>query len=231
MSHFQPPVITIDGPTSSGKGTIGKLLADNLGWHFLDSGVLYRALALAALEKDIAKNNIAALEFLARNLQLSIRDEAYKEQNIVCEGRDITDAIRQEECGVRASEIAIIPEVRAAMAQRCRTFRQPPGLIADGRDMGTAIFPDAALKIFLTASVKVRADRRLLQLQKKGINVNLRDVVFDLEERDKRDSVRAIAPLKPAQDAKIVDATNLSIDEVLQFLLAVVNGVLVKREN
>jgi CMP/dCMP kinase len=231
------PVITLDGPSSSGKGTIGKLLADKLGWHFLDSGILYRVLAWASLQARITANYIDALALLVARLaaQIQIVDvDSVKNaklaqtsqrlqskplsqpQRVIYCGQDITEAIREERCGVRASEIAVIPEVRSALLASYRALRRAPGLVADGRDMGTVVFPDAILKVFLTASATVRAERRLQQLQKKGINASLRAITADLEERDRRDSERAVAPLQAAADAMFIDTTNLSIDEVVQ---------------
>jgi len=213
------PVITIDGPTATGKGTVGKLLADELGWHFLDSGVLYRILALAALQKNIAPNDTHALESLATNLQMEVLSEPRKLQCVTYLKRDVTDLIRQEKCGVYASQIAVLPEVRAALLPSYYSFRTAPGLVADGRDMGTVIFPNAILKVFLTATAEERAKRRWRQLQKKNISVSLRDVASGLDERDQRDSERAVAPLVPATDARIIDTTQLAVNEVLDILL------------
>jgi CMP/dCMP kinase len=221
------PVITVDGPTASGKGTIGQKLATALGWHFLDSGALYRVLALAALQRNIKPNDRIALESLAANLDVEFIDK--KDNNapqIKYAGMDVTEAIRQEGCGIFASQIAVIPEVRVALWACQQQFRVAPGLVADGRDMGTVVFKDAILKIFLTASSLARAKRRQQQLQEKAINVSLREVQLDLEERDARDAKRAAAPLKPADDAVIIDTTNLSIDEVLQQLLQKVQELL-----
>jgi cytidylate kinase len=204
------PVITIDGPSGSGKGTIGQLLAKKLGWHFLDSGALYRILALAALKQHIDLTDIKALEQLALNL-----DVQFANGKIILMGQDVTKEIRSEECSIAASKIAAEPKVRAALLIRQRAFRQAPGLVADGRDMGTVVFKDAKLKIFLTASQEQRALRRFQQLQEQGINVSLAAVSADLGQRDKRDQERIISPLKPAKDAIIIDTTLLSIDEVL----------------
>ncbi len=203
-------VITIDGPSGSGKGTISQLLAKKLGWHFLDSGALYRILALAALKQHIDLLDAEVLEQLALNLDLQ-----FTNGKIILMGQDVTDEIRSEPCSVAASKVAALPKVRKALLKRQRDFRQAPGLVADGRDMGTVVFPDAKLKIFLTASQEQRALRRYRQLQEQGINVSLSDVSDDLSQRDKRDQERTIAPLKPAKDAIIIDTTKLSIDEVL----------------
>lgn len=213
------PVITIDGPSGSGKGTISKMLADRLGWHFLDSGAIYRVLALSALQNGIDEHDFDALINLANNLDANFVDQKNNLQKITIKGTDVTDAIRQEGCGIFASHIAALPAIRHALLQYQRNFRKTPGLVADGRDMGTIIFPDAKLKIFLTASVEERAKRRQLQLQEKGINVSLNDILRDLVERDARDEQRAVAPLKIASDAIVVDTTNLSIEEVLQTII------------
>lgn len=215
----KPPVITIDGPTSSGKGTMGKLLARKLQWNFLDSGALYRVLALAALQQNIAVSECYKLENLARNLKVKFIRIYGKPQKIMYEGYDVSHAIRQEGCGSYASELAVIQEVRDALSQTCQQFREYPGLIADGRDMGTVVFPDAELKIYLTASQSERALRRWKQLQNKGVQVSLEDITADLQKRDERDSNRAVAPLKPADDSIIVDTTNKPVGTTLRELL------------
>lgn len=214
-----PPVITIDGPTGSGKGTIGKLLAEKLHWHFLDSGAIYRVLALIALQQNIKIDNQTALESLASTLDIEIVGKTGELDQIFYRGLDVTTAIRQEGCGIFASEIAVIPKIRSALLNTQRRFRKAPGLVADGRDMGTVVFPDAILKIFLTADAHKRAIRRFQQLQQKGINVSLHDVELDLVDRDMRDEKRIVSPLKPSSDSFIIDASNLSIDEVLQAVL------------
>lgn len=210
-----PPVITIDGPTGSGKGTVGKLLAEKLNWHFLDSGAIYRILALVALQQKIKIDNVNGLESLASTLDVEVIDKTGEMQQFLYRGVDVTNAIRQEGCGVYASEIAVLPKVRQALFETQRRFRKPPGLVADGRDMGTVVFPDAILKIYLTATPRERAIRRYQQLQQKGINVSLHDVELDLLDRDMRDEKRIVAPLKPSSDAFLIDATNLPIAEVL----------------
>jgi len=209
------PVITIDGPGGSGKGTIAMRLAQNLGWHFLDSGALYRIVAVAAMERAIGADDEKALGELAGQLNVSfslVDDEVV----ILLDGNRITDKLRSEEAGVFASKIAAVPAVRAALVQRQRAFRKLPGLVADGRDMGTVIFPDAKLKIFLTASARARADRRYKQLKEKGESVNLTRLFRDIKKRDKRDMSRSISPLTPAEDAQLIDSTEMSIEMVLE---------------
>lgn len=214
------PVITIDGPTASGKGTIGKLLAEKLGWHFLDSGAIYRVFALAALQNGILAKDHDDLENLATNLVFELIDKPGQNQQVILNGIDVTHAIRQEDCGIFASEIAVLPKVRAALLNCQRRFRVAPGLVADGRDMGTLVFPDATFKIFLTALAKTRAERRFQQLQSVGISANLSLVQLELEERDNRDEKRIIAPLKPAENAVIIDTTYLSIHDVVTKIMA-----------
>ena len=209
------PVITIDGPVGSGKGTIAMRLAQKLGWHFLDSGALYRIVAVAAMERNIGADDEAALGKLAEEIEFSFSFTG-DELVILLNGNSITPKLRSEEAGVFASKIAAVPAVRAALVQRQRAFRQLPGLVADGRDMGTVIFPDAKLKIFLTASVEARADRRYKQLKEKGENVNLSRLFRDIEKRDERDMSRSISPLIPAQDAQLLDSTEMSIEIVLE---------------
>jgi len=209
------PVITIDGPGGSGKGTIAMRLAQNLGWNFLDSGALYRVVAVAAMERAIEADNEQALGELAGNLDVSFSFTG-DEVVILLDGNRITGKLRSEEAGVFASKIAAVPAVRAALVQRQRAFRKLPGLVADGRDMGTVIFPDAKLKIFLTASVQARADRRYKQLKEKGESVNLSRLFRDIEKRDKRDMSRSISPLTPAEDALLIDSTDMSIEMVLK---------------
>jgi cytidylate kinase len=204
------PVITIDGPSGSGKGTIAGLLAKNLGWHLLDSGALYRIVAARALDLDIALDDAAALAAMAGSL--SIR---FAEDLVEVDGQDLTLVIRTEAVSAAASEVAALPEVRDAILQAQRAMCQPPGLVADGRDMGTVVFPGARLKIYLDASAEVRAERRYNQLKNKGLSVSLRALLTSLQERDARDKGRAVSPLEPAKDALVIDSTDLSIDEVL----------------
>ena len=212
---LEAPVITIDGPGGSGKGTIAMRLAAKLGWHFLDSGALYRLVAVAAMDRGIDAVDETALGRLAEGLDVSF-GSSVDGMVILLDGNYITGRLRSEDVGVFASRIAALPGVRAALVSRQRAFRKHPGLVADGRDMGTVIFPDAKLKIFLTASAQARAERRYKQLKQKGESVNLSRLFRDIEKRDERDSSRAISPLQPADDAHVIDSTELSIEEVLQ---------------
>lgn len=215
------PVITIDGPSGSGKGTVAALLAGKLGWNFLDSGALYRLLAFAARNHGVDLTNEEALKVLAEHLDVQFG--AARDGHgmvIILEGEDVTEAIRNETVGAGASQVAALPVVRTALLQRQQAFREAPGLVADGRDMGTVVFPDAPLKIFLTASAEERARRRYLQLKARGDDVNLASLLEEIRERDERDTQRAVAPLKPAEDAIQLDSTTLSIEEVLQRILS-----------
>ena len=208
------PVIAIDGPVGSGKGTISTGLASRLGWHFLDSGALYRLVAIAAQDAGIDAQDHAGLTLIAQNLDFEFRREADVTIPILA-GEDVSGRLRTESVSAMASLVASVKFVRAAMVGRQRGFIRPPGLVADGRDMGTVIFPDAILKVFLTASVRVRARRRYKQLKEKGESVNLSRLFREIEARDERDTKREIAPLRPAEDAIIIDSTEFSINEVL----------------
>jgi len=209
------PVITVDGPGGSGKGTIAMRLAEQLGWHFLDSGALYRLVAVAAMDRDVSVDDGEALGEVARSLDVNfgISEEGMV---VLLDGNYITGRLRSESVSIFASRIAAFPVVRSALVLRQRAFRKPPGLVADGRDMGTVIFPDAKLKIFLTASAEARAERRYKQLKQKGESVNLTRLFQDIKLRDERDSTRAVSPLRAAEDAHVIDSTELSINEVLQ---------------
>ena len=218
------PVVTVDGPSGAGKGTVSHLLADTLGWHFLDSGALYRVTGQACLIEGVSWDDHPGVTDIARHLEVTFESAPSGEVMVAYRGQDVSRAIRTEEGGRGASTVAAIPSVREALLARQREFARPPGLVADGRDMGTVVFPDAALKIFLTASAAERAERRYHQLLEKGESVSLPRLLADIEERDARDSSRAVAPLVPAEDAVIVDSTAVSIDEVFHRVMAEVKG-------
>ena len=215
-----PAVITIDGPSGSGKGTVAGLLASHLQWHLLDSGAIYRVLALAAVQHDVALDDEAQLEQLATALDVQFIVNEDHKQLIFLEGNDVTDKIRTETVGAQASQVAALPAVRAGLLRRQQSFRQVPGLIADGRDMGTVVFPDAPLKIFLTASAEERARRRYFQLKEKGEAVTLASLLEEIRARDERDMNRTIAPLKPAEGAVVLDSTTMTIEQVLERILS-----------
>jgi len=211
------PIVTIDGPSGSGKGTITRALAARLRWHLLDSGALYRLVALAAARRGNPEDP-AELARLARAMDVSFGSAAMAEQ-VVLDGEDVTEALRTEGIGAAASQVASVPAVREALLQRQRDFARPPGLVADGRDMGTVVFPAADLKVFLTAAADERAMRRHKQLKGKGIDVSLRDLSWDIAQRDARDASRSVAPLKPAPDARTIDSTDLTPEEVIARIL------------
>jgi len=213
------PVLTIDGPSGSGKGTVSQRVAQKLGWHYLDSGALYRALAVMAQHQGVDTSDTVALQQCAQSMPLQFLPSLLGVR-VWIDDHDITDELRLESTGARASALAAIPEVRAALLERQRHFRQPPGLVADGRDMGTVIFPDAPFKVFLTASAQERAQRRYKQLNEQGVCIKLTDLVREISARDQRDMQRATAPLKPATDAHIIDTTAMTIDEVISSVLA-----------
>ena len=219
--NWQVPVITIDGPSGSGKGTVAALLAAKLKWNFLDSGAFYRLLAFAARNHGVDLTNEEALKLLAAHLDVQFgASKGGDGMQIVLEGEDVTQAIRNEQVGAGASQVAALSAVREALLQRQKAFREAPGLVADGRDMGTVVFPDASLKIFLTASAEERARRRYLQLKDKGEDVNLASLLDEIRTRDERDTQREVAPLRPADDAVQLDSTNLSIEQVLGQILS-----------
>lgn len=212
--HNDIPVIAIDGPSASGKGTVAALVAKALGFHYLDSGALYRLTALAAQRQNVAWDDEAALAELALKLDVKFEDGRVYLQN-ECG----TDELRSENCGIGASKVAALPAVRTTLLARQYAFRQPPGLVADGRDMGSVVFPDATLKIFLTATAEERALRRYKQLMDKGISANLINLLNDLRERDARDAARSVAPLKQGVDAILLDTTQISIPDAVNFVL------------
>lgn len=214
MSGENSPVLTIDGPSGAGKGAVSANVARALGWHVLDSGAVYRAVALAALERDIATDDEPSLVSLARYLPLTFR-VGVDGIDVLLDGREIGDALRSEAVSVAASKVASIGSVRAALLVLQRQCRKPPGLVADGRDMGTVVFPDAGLKVFLEAGVEERAKRRYKQLKEKGESVKLARLLRDMQARDRRDRERAVAPTVPASDAVVVDSTRLSLPEVI----------------
>lgn len=216
MDNLKIPVITIDGPSGTGKGTIGRLLAQSLGWHFLDSGALYRALAWLMRQKQIPLEDEAQLQKVINQMRLEFNFLSGGEVRISLNDEDVTQVLPTEACGNDASKIGAVPHIRRLLLEKQRAFREPPGLIADGRDMGTVIFPDAKLKVFLSASPEIRAERRHFQLKAQGINVSLSDIKTELQVRDERDKTRSTAPLIPAPDAILLDTTSMSVSQVLE---------------
>lgn len=217
------PVLAVDGPSGSGKGTISRRVAEALGWHLLDSGALYRLVGLAAQRHGISLEDEAGLENLARDLDVVFQGEG-EATRVLLEGDDVSDAIRTEQAGNSASRVAALPGVRTALLERQRAFRTPPGLVADGRDMGSVVFPDAEIKVFLTASPEERAKRRYKQLKEKGFSGSLSALSEEIAERDRRDASRAVAPLKPAPDAVQIDTTGVGIDQVVERVLTLVRA-------
>ena len=219
------PVIAIDGPSGSGKGTIARQVATSLGFHLLDSGALYRLDALAVAAQDCSEAGEQEIAAIAASLDVRFSTDGAGDEQVWLGGKEVSGQLRTEECGLLASRIAALPKVREALLDLQKSFRRPPGLVADGRDMGTTVFPDATLKIFLTASAKERAKRRHKQLNDKGIDVSLAALSRDIEDRDRRDSERSVAPLRPAEDARLLDSSNLTIDEVTRAVLAWVQEI------
>jgi CMP/dCMP kinase len=215
------PVLTIDGPSGAGKGTISRLMAKHLGWHYLDSGSIYRSLAIAVLQQGVDLADEAAIVEVAKTMDLAF--ECGDELVVKLDGEDITLQLGLETTGNTASMIASLPKVRAALLAKQQSFRKVPGLVADGRDMGTVVFPDAQHKVFLTATAKERAKRRYKQLKEKGINANLVSLIADIEARDRRDSERVTAPLKMAENALYIDSSNMSITAVLEEILKLIH--------
>ncbi len=215
------PVLTIDGPSGSGKGTISRAVAQRLGWHYLDSGAIYRAVGQEAAWEGIDLSDPDAVAACAARTEIRFVNEGAGEPHVLVNGKDATRALHTESAGAVASAIAAYPSVRAALVDLQLRFRQKPGLVADGRDMGTVIFPDAPYKVFLTASAAERARRRYKQLKDKGVSVNLDSLLHEIAARDERDAGRAVAPLKPADDAVILDSTGMPITEVIERVLAV----------
>lgn len=227
MQALLMPVITVDGPSGSGKGTVCRLLADKLGWDVLDSGAIYRVLSLAALHHQIALDNEEALVPLAANLDVQfLVDSQTNAGKVILEGEDVTTTIRNEEVGAAASKVAALPRVREALLRRQRAFRTENGLIADGRDMGTVVFPDAPLKIYLTASAQERARRRFVELNERGLDVTLSGLLEDIQARDDRDMNRAVAPLVPAEDAIELDTSELNAQQVFDKVITLLDAAI-----
>jgi cytidylate kinase len=219
-------VITIDGPSGSGKGTISRAVARNLGWALLDSGALYRLVALAARRAEVSLSDPAALGRLAERFNIRFGSNPSGEEAVWLDGEEVTRAIRTEEAGNDASKVAALPPVRAALLERQRRFAVPPGLVADGRDMGTVVFPEAKVKIFLTASPAERALRRYKQLKEKGVTANLAALSLEIAERDERDSTRSASPLVASADATMLDTTGMSVDDVVERVLRIARALI-----
>ncbi|MBL4941351.1 MAG: (d)CMP kinase [Colwellia sp.] len=220
------PVITIDGPSGAGKGTVARIVAEQLGWHLLDSGAIYRVLAVATQHHHVSLDDEEPLIPMAAHLDVQFEISSQGESKVILEGENVTNTIRTEEIGELASRVAAFPRVREALLRRQRAFSVTPGLVADGRDMGTVVFTKAPVKVFLTASAQERAERRFNQLKAKGFDVKIGRLLDDIRQRDERDSSRKVAPLVPAEGALIVDSTDLSIQEVVNKVLSFANGKL-----
>jgi len=218
------PVLTIDGPSGSGKGTVSRLVAERLGWHFLDSGALYRAIGAVAAARGLDLMDEMILADCARRAEIGFRADGASEPRVLVDGEDITDQLRTETAGAAASAIAAMPSVRAALLQKQRDFRRSPGLVADGRDMGTVVFADAPYKVFLTASAEERARRRHKQLKDKGLSLTLDSLLHEILARDTRDMERAVAPLRPADDAVLLDSSDVPVDQVVERILDLVRS-------
>jgi cytidylate kinase len=218
------PVIAIDGPSGSGKGTVARRVAQRLGWNLLDSGALYRLVALAGLARSLPGDDEAGHAAVARGLDVRFEVDAEGSERVLLDGLEVTQQLRTESTGAEASRVAAMPSVRKALMERQHAFAVPPGLVADGRDMGTVVFPAAQVKVFLTASAEERALRRYKQLKEKGLTVNLAALSQEILERDRRDSNRPVAPLRPAEDAVVIDSTGLTIEQVVDRVLALAVG-------
>lgn len=224
MSLDEPsvPVLTLDGPSGAGKGTVSRAVARSLGWHYLDSGAIYRALAVEMIRRGIEPDDETAVVQAAGSLELEfVFDPDFA---VMLSGTDISSMIQSEVCGNHASRLAAMPAVRKALLDRQRAFRKAPGLVADGRDMGTVVFPDARFKFFLTANPRIRAERRVKQLKEKGIDVNLDQIITELLERDQRDASREVAPLRQAAGAVLIDSSEMTIDQVIERVTNIVRG-------
>lgn len=220
MHDAEVPVLTLDGPSGAGKGTVARLVSERLHWHLLDSGAIYRVLALSAERGGVALDDVAALRGIACTMVVDFRLDERGKPQVMLDGDDVTKAVRSEACGKRASQVAVLSAVRGALLQCQRAFRRPPGLVADGRDMGTVVFPDALVKVYLTASVEERARRRYNQLMEQGISDKLPSILKEIEARDVRDYTRAVSPLIPPPDAVVVDTTRKSVGAVVDIVLS-----------